>query len=297
MSKLQNSDLLRSIIKAVYITASRRTTPSFAIAVLGAITRTLEQRFDFLKNIVFREERGAEDFVMVNCNVNSIEPLIIAKAIETIVQVVYMDLSETAGFFFIKELMRNAGDNVISNLKDIGVDLELIQIQQHYLYRRHSKSTKNKLNKGQEQIDNVSLLGYSWKNVSNWTFDTDNKTCIIYDKNGKELDYLNLDTIVRKYISSISADSDANITDENKEEIKKIELTKKEFELLNIIQRQDIDFESASILLRMSQGELKDTILKLLTLELLHYISYDEVALTEIGVQYLSERKKAVKTV
>jgi hypothetical protein len=294
MPKLQNSDLLKSIIKAIYITASRRTAPSFAIAVIGAITKTLEQRYEFLKNVVFREEGGSEDFVTIDNKVNSIEPFIIAKAIENIVQVVYLDLREKAGFFFIKELMRNAGENVISNLKDIGVDLELIQIQQHYLYRRQSRGSKDKLVKGQEQIDNVSLLGYSWKNVSNWEFDTKNKTCVIYDKKGQELDRLNLDTIVRNYISSISDDS-KNVTDENKEEIRKIELSKKEFELLNMIQSQDTDFESATTLLHMSQQELEDTIRKLLTTELLHYVSSDEVALTEIGIEYLKERKKVTQ--
>ena len=294
MPKLQNSDLLKSIIKAIYITASRRTAPSFAIAVIGAITKTLEQRYEFLKNVVFREEGGAEDFVTIDNKVNSIEPFIIAKAIENIVQVVYLDLREKAGFFFIKELMRNAGENVISNLKDIGVDLELIQIQQHYLYRRQSRGSKDKLVKGQEQIDNVSLLGYSWKNVSNWEFDTKNKTCVIYDKKGQELDRLNLDTIVRNYISSITDDSQ-KVTDENKEEIRKIQLSKKEFELLNMIQSQDTDFESATALLHMSQQELEDTIRKLLTTELLHYVSSDEVALTEIGIEYLKERKKVTQ--
>jgi hypothetical protein len=294
MSKLQNSDLLRSIIKAIYITASRRTAPTFAIAVIGAITKTLEQRYDFLKNIEFSEEGGTEDFVTIDGKVNSIEPFIIAKAIENIVQVVYLDLREKAGFFFIKELMRNAGEKVISNLKDIGVDLELIQIQQHYLYRRQSRGTGDKKIKDKEQLDNVSLLGYSWKNVSNWEFDTKNKTCVIYDKKGAELDRLNLDTIVRNYISAISEDG-SNITDENKEEIKKIELSKKEFELLNMIQSQDTDFESASALLNMSQDELEDTIRKLLTNELLHYVSSDEVALTEIGIEYLKERKKVTQ--
>jgi hypothetical protein len=294
MSKLQNSDLLKSIIKAIYITASRRTAPSFAIAVIGAITKTLEQRYKFLKNISFSEEGGAEDFVTVDKKVDNIESFIIAKAIENIVQVVYLDLREKAGFFFIKELIRNAGENVISNLKDIGVDLELIQIQQHYLYRRQSRTSKGKIDNGQEQLDNISLLGYSWKNVSNWEFDAKNKTCTIYDKSGKQLDQLNLDTIVRNYISTISDDS-SNITDENKEEIKKIELSKKEFELLNMIQSQDIDFESASALLHMSQEDLENTIRKLLTNELLHYVSSDEVALTEIGIQYLKERKKVTQ--
>jgi predicted 3-demethylubiquinone-9 3-methyltransferase (glyoxalase superfamily) len=295
MSKLQNSDLLKSIIKAIYITASRRTAPNFAIAVIGAITKTLEQRYDFLKNVEFSQEGGREDFVKIDNKVNSIEPFVIAKAIENIVQVVYLDLREKAGFFFIKELMRNAGENVISNLKDIGVDLELIQIQQHYLYRRQSRGSKDKLIKGQEQLDNVSLLGYSWNNVSNWEFDTKNKTCVIYDKSGQELDRLNLDTIVRNYISNISEEG-SNVTDENKEEIRKIELSKKEFELLNMIQSQDTDFESATALLHMSQGELEDTIRKLLTNELLHYVSSDEVALSEIGIEYLKERRKVVQT-
>jgi hypothetical protein len=294
MSKLQNSDLLRSILKAVYTTASRRTTPSFAIVVIGAITKTLEQRYDFLKNIIFSEEGESEDFIMIDSKVNSVNSDKIAKAIENIVQVVYLDLREKAGFYFIKELMINAGENVISNLKEIGVDLELIQIQQHYLYRRQSKGIKGKLSKDQEQLDNVSLLGYSWENVSTWKYDTDNKTCIIYDKNDTELDRLNLDTIVRKYISSLLADNSAVITDENKEEIKKIELTKKEFELLNMIQSKDTDFESASALLHMSQTELNDIIRKLLTLELLNYVSSDEVALTEIGVEYLKGRKKSI---
>ena len=293
MSKLQNSDLLRNILKAVYITASRRTTPSFAIAVIGAITKTLEQRYNFLKNIIFFEEGGSEDFIRIDSKINSINSDKIAKAIENIVQIVYMDLREKAGFYFIKELMINAGENVISDLKDIGVDLELIQIQQHYLYRRQSKGIKDKLSKDQGQLDNVSLLGYSWENVSTWKYDTDNKSCIIYDKNGTELDRLNLDTIVRNYISSISADSSAILSDENREQIKKIDLTKKEFELLNMIQSQDTDFESASTLLHMSQTELNDIIQKLLTLELLNYVSSDEVAITEIGVEYLKGRKKS----
>jgi hypothetical protein len=296
MAKLQNSDLLRGILKALYVTAGRRTTSSFAIAVLGAIIRTLEQKYVFLNHIILHAEGGSEDFVIISNKVNSVKPIKIAKAIENIVQIVYLDLKEKAGLYFIKELMRNAGENVISNLKEIGVDLELIQIQQHYLYRRQSRGPKSKI-KSQEQLDNVSLLGYSWENVSNWKFDTNKKTCVIYGRDGRELDRLNLDNIVKNYISSLSADYASKLTDDNLKEIKKIVLTDKEFEVLNMILNQDTDFESASALLHISQAELENMIKKFLTLELLHYISSDEVALTEIGIEYLKERKKAVQTV
>jgi hypothetical protein len=297
ISKLRNSELLEGILKALYTTAGRRTTQSFAIAVLGAITKTLEQRYDFLKNVIFHTEGRFEDVVVIDSKVNSANPVIIAKAIETIVQVLYMDLKEKAGLYFIKELMRNAGDNVISNLRDIGVDLELLQLQQLYLYKRQSKAPKTELGKKQDQLDSVSLLGYSWENVSTWKYDTDNKLCIIYNKDGKELDRLNLDTIVKNYIDSITDDGTIKITDKNKEEMKKIKLTKKDLGLLKIIQGQDTDFKSASVLLQISQKELDYLVRRLLALELLHYISSDEVALTEIGLEYLKKEEKVQEVI
>ena len=295
MSKLKNSELLEGILKALYTTAGRRTTQSFAIAVLGAITKTLEQRYDFLKNVIFHTEGRVEDVVIIDSKVNSVNPGVIGKTIEIIVQIVYMDLKEKAGLYFIKELMRNAGEDVISDLREIGVDLELLQLQQHYLYKRQSKATG--LGKKQDQLDNVSLLGYSWEKVSTWKYDTDNKMCIIYSKNGKELDRLNLDTIVKSYIDSITDDSDTKTTIEHKEELKKIKLTSKEFDLLKMIQSQDTDFESASVLLRISQNDLNYMVRKLLTLDLLHYISSDEVALTEIGLEYLKKEEKVKKVI
>ena len=295
--KLRNSELLEGILKALYITAGRRTTQSFTIAVLGAITKTLEQRYDFLKNVIFHTEGRLDDVVIIDCKVNSVNPGVIAKAIETIVQIVYMDLKEKAGLYFIKELMRNAGDNVISNLRDIGVDLELLQLQQLYLYKRQSKASKTAYGKKQDQLDNISLLGYSWEKVSTWKYDVDNKMCIIYSKDGKELDRLNLDTIVKNYIDSITDESTTKITVENKEETKKVKLTEKELDLLKMIRSRDIDFESASELLQISQNDLNNVIRKLLTLDLLHYISSDEVALTEIGLEYLKNDEKVKEVI
>ena len=59
-----------------------------------------------------------------------------------------------------------------------------------------------------------------------------------------------------------------------------------------MIQSQDSDYESASIFLQISQNDLNYMVRKLLTLELLHYISSDEVALTEIGLEYLNKEEK-----
>jgi len=191
---MENSDMVYGLLKGLFKTAGRRTSESFAIAVIGAIVKTLEQRYNFLKHVYLINEVGTEGKIFVDSKLNSINPISVARAIETIVQVVYMDLKEKAGLYFIRELTSNAGENVISSLKEAGVDLDLLQLQQHYLYRRQSHGVKDgKIDPNKAPIDNISLLGYSLDNVSEWQFDTDKKECVIYDKNGEVLDILNLD--------------------------------------------------------------------------------------------------------
>src|SRR4030042_5970107 len=156
MTTIKNSELLRRMIKALYDTAGRRTYPSFAFSVIGAIIKTLEKKYDFLKFVNFHSGAAFDELILIDPQVDYIDPFQVGKAIEVIVQVVYMDLHDKAGIFFIKELKDNAGDDVIARLREIGVDLEIIQIQQHYLYRRKNRDEKQEL----EKLDNVSLLGF-----------------------------------------------------------------------------------------------------------------------------------------
>ena len=209
MSDNENSDLLKAVIKALYNVTNRRTTQNFAFAVINTIIRTIEERYDFLKYVQIYTDGGSEDFIDVSSDLNSVHPAKIGKAIEAIIQVVYMDLKEKAGIHFIKEIERDAGEEVISKLRECGVDLELLMLQQHYLYRRQErKKTKtghdDKVKAGKQSLDNVSMLGYTEKNISSWHYDPKSKVCIIYDKDGKELDRLNLDTIIRSYIGNLT---------------------------------------------------------------------------------------------
>jgi len=288
---MKNSDMVYGLLKGLYKTAGRRTSESFAIAVIGAIIKTLEQRYDFLKHILLKNNIGADENILVDSELNTIEPTIVARAIETIVQVVYMDLKEKAGLYFIKELKTNAGDNVISSLKDAGVDLELLQIQQHYLYRRQSHGNKEgETDPNKAPIDNVSLLGYSLDNVSEWQFDTDKRECIIYGKNGEVMDKLSLDDIVKKYIGDFSAKDKPE--DENILKSKKriIELSDSELKLLELMENRDIDISTAILILQISKSDLEHMIRRLLANDFLHYVSSNEVALTEKGLDYLKKK-------
>jgi hypothetical protein len=183
-------------------------------------------------------------------------------------------------------------------LRECGVDLELLMLQQHYLYSRNErKKTKsdNEIKSKDEKkpLDNVSILGYTEENISSWNYDPKSKICILYDKAGNELDRLNLDTIIRNYIGFLTKEGVIEPKKEFVENDKKenTEIDKKEFELLKILHAKDIDIVTAADLLNVTEKQLHFMVHKLLNLEMLYYISTDEVALTDTGMNHVKEKK------
>lgn len=208
MNKCTNAYVLEKIMYGLYNTAGRRTTFNFAIAIMDTITRTLEQRYDFLKYLIFKIQCESEDVIKINSNINFADPIKVGKAIEAIVKVVCMDLHEKAGLYFINELKKNTDSDVISCLNTMGVDLELLQIQQRYIYRQNKRIeaiSKDKINESDYiSHEKKSILNFTWEDVSNVEYDPKNKTCTIYDKNGNVLDRLDLNLIVKNYIKCLS---------------------------------------------------------------------------------------------
>jgi len=226
MNKFTNAYVLEKIMYGLYKTAGRRTTSNFAIAIMDTITRALEQRYNFLKYLIFIIQDDREDIIKIDLKINSEDPFKIGKAIEAIVKVVCMDLHEKAGLYFINELKKNTDQEVISWINNIGIDLELLQIQQRYIYRQNKRieAISKEVSKDSYSIkhEGKSILNYTWENVSNCEYDPVNKTCTIYDKEGNILDYLDLNSIVKNYIKFLSeednfkAPTDYKIEDKEK---------------------------------------------------------------------------------
>jgi len=199
----------------------------------------------------------------------------------------------------MKELKELAGEQIITELRNYGVDLALLQTEQRYMHRQHRKkkqqvhASKNSGDSGKHQ-DDVSLLGYSWKNVGSWKYDPLQKTCVLYTKEGRELDRLNLDTIIESYVTNLTEEYE----DPSGEYQEDIALTEKEIELLNILYSRDMDAETATVVLHVSKIEFEHIVRRLLQSELLHYVSFNEIELTEEGITFLSEKEnwKKVKS-
>lgn len=207
MPELSNVDILENVMHGLFTTTGRRTSENYAVAVIYTITRALKKRFDFLKYIKFNIGGDIDELITISPQLNSIDPTIVGRAVESIIQVIFMDLKDKAGFYFINEFKKNTGEVVISDLKEVGVDLELLQIQQHYLYRQRSR-IKSKSKTAQtgdlEPTKEKIMIDYSWENVSNWDYDANNRSCIIYDKKGTVLDQLNLDDLLKQHIKYLT---------------------------------------------------------------------------------------------
>ncbi len=128
MSELDNSTLIKEMLKAIYIVASRRTSHDFAVVVISSIIKNLEKRYDFLKYVKINSEDDSEEIVDIDSDINSVNSCKIGNFFEDIVQIAFSDLRGKTGQYFIKEIEENAGEEVISKLKDCGIDLELLKV-------------------------------------------------------------------------------------------------------------------------------------------------------------------------
>ena len=297
MAEIKNSEVLGGILRTLYLVASRRTSQTFAATVIGAIIKTLEQNYEFLKyiNIENPEYTNSEIIINISNEIETVEPSKIGIAVEAIIRIVYMDLVGKTGLFFMKELKEQAGEQIITELRNYGVNLALLQTEQRYMHRQHRKKKQQvqlkKTSGGTEHRDDVSLLGYSWKNVGSWKYDPLQKTCVLYSKEGRELDRLNLDTIIESYVTNLTDEYE----DPSGEYEEDILLSEKEIELLRMLHSRDMDAEVASVVLHVSKIEFEHIVRKLLQSELLHYVSFNEIELTEEGIRFLSEKENETK--
>lgn len=274
---MKNSLILKNSLQALCTIAGRRTSETFATKVMNAITSSLKERYDFLSYVDMDEGTGFES-IQVSSELDNYDSKRIYQAIETVIRVIHMDLQDNAGLYFLKEFKESVGPEIVTLLEQNGVDLNLLEVEQQHVYIQRQKK-KN-------VAGDVSLLGYTWNDVSTWKYDDHNKVCILYGSDDSVLDKLNLDVIIKEHIDNLTGSSDMDLEDTG--DIR-TERYKKEFELLKLLHEKDMDIETAMALLQVSEDELDHMIHRLLNLGLLEYVDFDVVTLSKKGVEYISK--------
>jgi hypothetical protein len=293
MEKLRNSVLLKAVLTSIYNVASRRTSEKFADETIGSTIKTLERKYNFLRYVDINKGNVTDgDFAInISSDIDTVNPVLMGKAIEALIRVVYNDLSSEAGLYFITELKELAGDEITRAIMNCDADLDQVQLEQHYAYRRREKKKAISVS----IRDGISshgfpknLIGYGWNNVSHWTHEPGSKFCTLYDKQGYVLDRLNLDRIIQNYVERLSGYIDVDPREIEKE----TKVYAKDYELLKLLLERDMDAETAIHKLNISRNELNNMIRKLSQMEMLQYIDYNTIELTDVGVGYLSKSKK-----
>ncbi len=293
MEKLNNSILLKAVLSSIFNTASRRTSTRSAGEVLGSSIKTLERKFDFFKYVYLTpsEGGGGEFAVSISPLIDSVKPEEIGKAIEALIRVIYNDLSQEAGLYFVTELKELAGEDVSRAISECDVDLDQVQLEQHYAYRRRErkKAIREATKGGVSTLSRTeNLIGYGWGEVAHWKHEPGSKFCTLYDKRGNVLDNLNLDRIIQNYVERLSGYVDVD----EREIEKKASLYEKEYKLLKMMLEKDMDAEVAMAQLKINRLELNNMIRKLSEMEMIHYVDYNTLELTDVGIGYISKKEK-----
>ncbi len=296
-NQIKNSDMIKHIIHAIHKTMSRRTSEIFSALVLKDMIKELQQKYEFLKFVKIKELGYLEDkenLVNISAGINLFDSEDIGKFIESLLRVASNNIkNEEASLYFIKETKEQINEKYEHELKNYGVDLAVIQLEQHLSYKKRRgksltpeqySSPKFKSKPEEESRDKyVSFYKYKLENVGFWKY-KDN-ICTIYDKKGRIIDKIPLDDIVKDYVMKVRGfDNNLAVNEEES-----VSINEKEYKFLQLIHSRDIDSETAIKTLDISEDELFVIIRKLLVYDVLKYISFDEVMLTNNGIILLND--------
>lgn len=132
----KKSEIMKNILKTLIAISSRKTDLPYTIMTIEDLIKQLENQYGFLKHIrinntFYKEESG--DVITVMSDINNVPPTQLGKAIHSIIDSMNRSLGDNAGHFFIKEIRNKLSDDSITVIKDMGVDLGLMQLESEIL--------------------------------------------------------------------------------------------------------------------------------------------------------------------
>jgi hypothetical protein len=131
MPELETSDVIKNLLTTLINISGRKTNKGHAITTMDTLIKQLETRYAFLKNVEIKDTRYIEDGdpVSVMSDINAVMPSEMGKAVHEIITTMNRSLGKSAGIFFIKELQSNLNEDHEESIRNMGVDLRLMQLE------------------------------------------------------------------------------------------------------------------------------------------------------------------------
>ena len=128
----KKSEIMKNVLRTLITISSRKTDLPYTIMTMDDLIKRLETQYRFLKHIqinndFYNEQSG--DIISVLSDINTVEPTELGKALHSIIDSMNRSLGESAGHFFIKEIRNKLSDEYLTVMRDMGVDLGLMQLE------------------------------------------------------------------------------------------------------------------------------------------------------------------------
>ena len=123
---------MKHVLRTLISISSRKTDLPYTIITMDDLIKRLETQYRFLKHIqinddFYNEQSG--DIISVMSDINTVPPNELGKALHSIIDSMNQSLGENAGHFFIKEIRNKLSDEYLTLMRDMGVDLGLMQLE------------------------------------------------------------------------------------------------------------------------------------------------------------------------
>ncbi|RLF37178.1 MAG: hypothetical protein DRM99_01145 [Thermoplasmata archaeon] len=131
MPQLENKELLEQLLKSTIEVIGRRTSEAYANVTIGLAFQELTERYSFLKYVKIQGTQYEETFEIVTIQeeINNIDPLEVGKAARHFLNKLTKMMGKDAGYYFLREIKENLPSNYEKTIKEIGVDLDYLQME------------------------------------------------------------------------------------------------------------------------------------------------------------------------
>lgn len=155
MPQFENKEILGRILRSTIGVISRRTSEAYANVITGNAIRELAEKYSFLHYIQIQGTQYNEifDIVTIQSDINYVELEKIGKAAKEFIEKIIKAMGKNAGYYFIKEIKEDLPYGYEKTIKELGIDLDLLQLEFITEIKQSFKF----------QIENSDVLKYSVK--------------------------------------------------------------------------------------------------------------------------------------
>ena len=146
MPQFENIAILGRILRTTIDVISRRTSDAYANVIIGNAIKDLAKKYNFLDYVKIQGIQYTEvfDVIDIGTEINNVDLKEIGKAANEFLENIIGSMGKNAGYYFLKEIKEDMSSEYGAIIKEIGVDLDFLQLKFHAELKQFSRlQTKN----------------------------------------------------------------------------------------------------------------------------------------------------------